>query len=359
MNKQKVGILFGGRSVEHKISIQSATNVTTYIDRSRFDPFPIGITPTGKWFLLDEVSGSIENGQPLGIALDAEQPYFFTLEGDKRVTLDVIFPVLHGTDGEDGSIQGLLKALDIPFVGSGVTGSAVSMSKLLTKKLLQQSGIPVSKFMYFNRSQRNEIDYDAVARELGTPFMVKAAHLGSSVGISKVDHRGAFEEAVNDSFQYDHTLIFEAYIEGRELECAVIGNDPLQVSRPGEIMISQQYAFYTFDAKYVDPDAVQLQIPAKLAKNIEKKIRDLSLSAYQALQCQDFARVDLFLAPNNEIFINEINTIPGFTNSSMFPMMWQEQGLAYKDLITRLIDMALQRYETDKQVVRDFHSTLD
>ena len=189
MKKLKVGILFGGRSVEHKISIKSARNVASYIDQSRFDLLLIGITTSGKWFLLEQVSDEIERGQSLGVALDAAQPYFYTLNGGQKIEPDIIFPVLHGTDGEDGSIQGLLKALNIPFVGSGVTGSAVSMSKLLTKKLLQQSGIPVSKFMDFNRGQRAEIDYDTVVKELGSPFMVKAAHLGSSVGISKVNTR--------------------------------------------------------------------------------------------------------------------------------------------------------------------------
>lgn len=345
--------------MEHKISIKSATNVASYIDRSRFDPLLIGITRSGKWFLMDQVADDIEKGQPLGIILDAARPHFYSLRNQQEIKLDVIFPVLHGTDGEDGSIQGLLKAVNIPFVGSGVTGSAVSMSKLLTKKLLQQSGIPVSKFMDFNRDQKEEIDYDLVARELGIPFMVKAAHLGSSVGISKVYNHAEFKNAVEDSFQYDHTLIFEAYIQGRELECAIIGNGVPEASRPGEIVISKKYAFYTFDAKYVDPDAVQLQIPAELPEQVEEEIRDLSLRAYQALHCDDFARVDLFLTPENDIFINEINTIPGFTNSSMFPMMWQERGLGYKDLITRLVDMAVTRQKADKQVVRDFHSALD
>ncbi len=348
----KVAILFGGRSVEHQISINSAKNIFQYIDRDRFEPVLVGISKDGVWHLKDEVDDHFDPSDELVLSLNPTECVLKSAK--KEVRPDAVFPVLHGTDGEDGSIQGLLQAMDLPFVGTGVLGSSVSMNKLTSKRLLQASGIPVSKFLAYEFHQKDELDFEFIKKELGLPFMAKAANLGSSVGVAKVKSIAGFNEAVEDCFRFDRTVLFEVYIEGRELECSVMGNTPPRASEPAEIVISKNYEFYTYEAKYLDPNAVELHVPAKLSKDIAEKIRELSIQAYETLHCEDFARVDLFLTPENEILINEINTIPGFTNSSMFPMMWQEKGISFPDLITMLIEMALDKYEVSKRILKRY-----
>lgn len=357
MTKKKVAILYGGRSVEHGVSINSARNIFDYIDKKEFEPVPIGISTTGAWFLTSSVSKDITKGEALSIAMDPSRVEWTTTSG-KRFDIDVVFPVLHGTDGEDGSIQGLLTALSVPQVGTGVLGSAVSMNKLTAKRLLQHAGLPVVPYLSLSYDSRNNVSFDEVKSKLGLPFMVKATSLGSSVGVSKVTDRESFGAAVTDSFKYGDNVIIEQFIKGREIECAVLGNDPPQASLPGEIIISSKYDFYTFDAKYVDGEAVKIEVPARLDADVAQKIRDLSIKAYQALHCEDFARVDLFLKDGKDVFINEINTIPGFTNSSMYPMMWKERGMSFTELIGKLITLALERYDRYKRIERGFQSSL-
>jgi D-alanine-D-alanine ligase len=248
--------------------------------------------------------------------------------------------------------------MDLPMVGTGVLGSAMSMNKIVAKRLLADAGIPVSPFLTFRFDEKDKISFAAVSKKLGVPFMVKSASLGSSVGVTKVKTRADFKKAVEEAFRYDNEMIAEKFIRGRELECAVLGNRPAEASYPGEIVISKKYEFYTFDAKYVDPDAVRIDVRAKLTKAVSEKIRKASVKAYEALHCEDFARVDLFLDKKGKIYINEINTIPGFTNSSMYPMMWKERGVGFTDLITRLLDLALERYDRGKRIERDFQSSL-
>jgi D-alanine-D-alanine ligase len=356
MSRKKVVILYGGRSVEHGVSINSARNIFEYIDKQKFEPIPVGISTKGVWFKTDSVSKDVEKGQPLSLVLDATSPRWRTKSDEFNA--DVLFPVLHGTDGEDGSVQGLLQAMDLPFVGTGVLGSSVSMNKLTAKRLLQHAGLPVSPYLAFSKSQKHEIKFDEVVARLGLPFMVKATSLGSSVGVSKVKGPEDFQAAVDDAFMYGDELLVEQFIKGREIECAVLGNDPPQASLPGEIIISSKYDFYTFDAKYVDGDAVRIEVPAKLNKDIAEKVRTISVKAFAALHCQDFARVDLFLTNETEVFINEINTIPGFTNSSMYPMMWNERGVSFTELITKLINLAVERYGKSKQIERGYQSAL-
>ena len=224
--------------------------------------------------------------------------------------------------------------------------------------MLEAAGIPVSEYIAFNYAERELISFSAVKNKLGLPFMVKAASLGSSVGVSKVNSEDDFITALEDAFRYDEQVIMERYIKGREIECAILGNYPPQASYPGEIIISDKYEFYTFDAKYVDSEAVQIKVPAELDKDIAEKIRELSVKAFKTLHCQDFARVDLFVDGDDNIYVNEINTIPGFTNSSMYPVMWKERGISFRDLITSLIELALDRYQQNKRIERDFQSTL-
>jgi D-alanine-D-alanine ligase len=356
MDRKKVAILYGGRSVEHGVSINSARNIFEYIDRKRFEPVPVGISTAGAWYVTQAVSRDIESGKPLALGLDAVNPLF--VADGTSLKFDIIFPVLHGTDGEDGSVQGMIQAVDLPFVGTGVLGSSVSMNKLTAKRLLTQAGLPVADYLAYSNAQKENISFEDVESRLGLPFMVKATSLGSSVGVSKVKTKADFSKALDEAFAYGDDVLIERYIKGREIECAILGNDPPQASLPGEIVISNKYEFYTFDAKYVDSEAVKIEVPAKLTQDIIERVRDVSVRAFQALHCQDFARVDLFLKDEKEVFINEINTIPGFTNSSMYPMMWKERGVSFTELISRLIDLAFVRYEKSKRIERGYQSAL-
>jgi D-alanine-D-alanine ligase len=357
-NKKKVAILYGGRSVEHAVSVNSARNIYEYIDKNKFEPIPLGISKSGQWFLTAGVNKDIEQGKALGLLLDPSSRGFMVLASGDRFKVDAIFPVLHGTDGEDGSVQGLIKAMDIPMVGTGVLGSALSMNKIVSKRLMKQAGLPVTDFLTFTYQEREKIKYTPVAKKLGTPFMVKAASLGSSVGVTKVKTKADFQHALDEAFRYDDEVLLEQFITGREIECAILGNAPAEASNPGEIVISKNYEFYTFDAKYVDPNAVQIHVPAKLPKTAVEKIRAVSKKAFEVHHCEDFSRVDLFLDKKGKIYINEINTIPGFTNSSMYPMMWRERGISFTDLITRLLNLAEERYNRGKRIERDFKSAL-
>ena len=351
-----VAILYGGRSVEHGVSVNSARNIFEFIDRKKFTPIPIGITQKGKWCLTKTVSKNMQKGKPLTIQLDPKQPLFKS--GAQKVSVDVVFPVLHGTDGEDGSIQGLLKALDLPVVGTGVLGSSLSMNKIVAKRLLREAGLPVADFIPLGFQDKVKPSFEEVKGKLGLPFMVKSASLGSSVGVTKVKSKADFGPAVEESFRYDQELLFERYVKGREVECAILGNTPPLASLPGEIIISKEYEFYTFDAKYVDGKAVTIDVPARLPEKVMGKIQDLSVKAFQTLKCEDYARVDLFYAESGEIFVNEINTIPGFTNSSMYPMMWKERGISFTNLISRLINLSIERTKLSERIQHNFNSSL-
>lgn len=356
MKKIKVALLYGGRSVEHGVSVNSARNISEYIDKASFTIVPIGITQQGVWHLTDSVTRNIRAGKRLTINLDPQHPWLS--DGRQKIKFDLVFPVLHGTDGEDGSIQGFLKSLSLPIVGTGVLGSALAMNKIVAKRLLKEAGLPVTDFIALHYAD-SKPSFDDVKRKLGLPFMVKAASLGSSVGVTKVDNKAAFGKAIKEAFRYDSELLFERYVKGREIECAILGNDPPKASLPGEIIISKKYDFYTFDAKYVDSKAVSIEVPAKLTKGQAEKIRELSVRAFTTLKCEDYARVDLFLTEEDDIFVNEINTIPGFTNSSMYPMMWKDRGISFPELISRLIHIARKRHEAAARVAYEFNSSLN
>jgi D-alanine-D-alanine ligase len=357
MAKTRVAILYGGRSVEHGVSINSARNIDANIDRERFEPMLIGISKQGTWYLNNRVTKDIEKGKKLSLLLDPSAPAFLD-EAGVVYKADVIFPVLHGTDGEDGRLQGLLKAMELPMAGTGVLGSSISINKLMAKQVLQQAGLPVGKFLHFYYSEKAKINFQEITASLGLPLMVKSANLGSSVGVSKVKNESEFMLAVEESFRYDDCVLFEEYIAGREIECSVLGNHPPQASLPAEIILSSKYEFYSFDAKYVDGDAVKIDVPAHLDAATTEKIREISVKAFQALRGEDFARVDLFLRNDGKIFVNEINTIPGFTDSSMFPVMWKERGISFTDLITKIVELASDRFEKSKRIDRDFQSAL-
>lgn len=353
--KRKVAILFGGRSVEHQISILSAKNVFQHIDTSLFDVVLWGIDKLGKWYLMSEVNDDFSSGSPVSLLLDASSPAVINTETNDKITVDIVFPVLHGTDGEDGSIQGLLKAMNIPFAGSGVLGSSVAIDKLVSKRLLEAAGIPVCKFVAYDVTERKSITFEKVVNKLGLPFMAKPVNLGSSVGITKVNNKEQFEGALDSTFEYDTTILFEEYIAGRELECAVLGNKEARASHPGEIVISDRYEFYSYEAKYEDETAVDIQIPAKINAAAAAKIQSLCVQSFKTLQCEDFARVDLFLTDKDEIYINEINTIPGFTDVSMFPSLWAQHSITYPQLLTQIIELALERDADSKNINRAYN----
>jgi len=351
---KKVGILFGGKSAEHEISLLSAKNVYEAIDRTKFDPVLIGIDKTGRWlindaekFLLNSDNPALVKINPNGkdVSLRPESNGMFSAEGAGNFTLDVVFPILHGPFGEDGTVQGFLKLADIPYVGPGVLGSAVGMDKDVMKRLLRDAGIPIGKFITI-KSHEKIPPFTEIKNELGTPFFIKPANMGSSVGISKVRGEAELAAALKDAFLYDTKIIIEEFIPGREIECAVLGNEEPAASVPGEIIPSHD--FYSYDAKYLDEKGAALEIPAKLDDVTVKRIQNLAVKVFQTLCCEGLSRVDFFLKTDGEIIANEINTMPGFTKISMYPKMWEASGISYTELITRLIELAISRFEKER-----------
>lgn len=364
VKKINVGILFGGKSTEHEVSLQSAKNIIDAIDREKYNVTLIGIDKAGSWHLNEGSQFLLNSHDPKQIALKQSDKAVVLAPGnaDRQLLspgggyagekLDVIFPVLHGAYGEDGTVQGLLKLADIPFVGAGVLGSAIGMDKDVAKRLLRDAGVPVAKFFTFQHWQKDRIDYQEITRELGEPLFVKPANAGSSVGVSKVKNAAQFAAAVEAAFAYDRKILVEECICGREVECAVLGNDRPTASAVGEIIAQQE--FYSYEAKYIDENGALLEIPAKLPPETVSAIQAAAIHAYRVLCCEGMARVDFFLTPDNRVLVNEINTIPGFTKISMYPKLWEISGLAYPDLIDRLIQLALQRHSEEQKLQTAF-----
>lgn len=359
--KIRVGVLFGGKSAEHEISLLSAKSVIEAMDKQKYEVVLIGINKSGEWFLHEDLDRCLLNaGNAKLIQLQKAQENVALVPkeiGNPLVSLsgkgldhplDVIFPVLHGTFGEDGTVQGLLKLANIPFVGAGVLASAVSMDKDVMKRLLRDAGIPIAKFVTLTKTSLKTLNFEQIKQDLGLPLFIKPANLGSSVGVSKVKTEKEFYEKVDFAFQYDHKILIEEFIPGREIECSVLGNEEPKASLPGEVI--PQHEFYSYEAKYLDVNGALFEIPAKLSDEEIKTIQTLSIQTYQALCCEGMARVDMFLQKNGRIVLNEINTIPGFTSISMYPKMWAASGLAYPDLIDRLIELALDRFKKENQL---------
>ncbi len=313
--KIKIGVLFGGKSAEHEVSIKSATNVISALDKTKYDITPVKINKDGK--------------------------FDFNLVKN----FDVIFPVMHGPFGEDGSMQGLSKLAGVPFVGPSVLGSAVGMDKDVMKRLLRDAGIPIGKFVTIRSGEK--VNFNNVKKELGLPLFIKPANMGSSVGISKVRNEAEFKKAVTDAFLYDTKIIIEEFIDGREIECALLGNGVPMASIPGEIIANED--FYSYDAKYIHDTSVS-QIPAKIDKKTTKKVQELAIKTFQVLNCEGMSRVDVFIKKNGEVLVNEINTIPGFTDISMYPTMWDASGVPIAKLLDRLIELAIERFEKEQKL---------
>jgi D-alanine-D-alanine ligase len=357
--KLRVALLFGGKSAEHEISLISARNIYEAMDKKKYDVVAIGIDKQGRWFtdararLLTGVEQSQVECRDLKNATavlpgESRAPMVRPSAGAPFGPVDLVFPVLHGPFGEDGTIQGLLKLANVPFVGAGVLGSAVGMDKDVMKRLLRDARIPIAKFLAFQRADMNRVSFAKVKKALGLPLFVKPANLGSSVGINKVTNKENFRRAIEDAFRYDNKIVIEEFVPGREIECAVLGNEKPIASLPGEIIVQQD--FYSYDAKYIDDKGARFEIPARLPKTVVEKIRALALRSYRVLCCEGMARVDFFLRANGQVVVNEINTIPGFTKISMYPKMWQASGLSYSRLIDRLIKLALERARQEKRL---------
>jgi D-alanine-D-alanine ligase len=358
--KIRVGILFGGRSAEHEVSIQSAKNVFSALDKDKYEPVLIGIDRTGKWYLNDPSIFSLraysqelkqigDSTKELTIDPGASDSSLVSAHSDTNNPIDVIFPVLHGTYGEDGTVQGMLKLLNIPFVGASVLGAAVGMDKDVMKKLLRAEGLPICNHLVFHDFEKSEINYEHVTSKLGEVVFVKPANLGSSVGVSKAKTREGFEQAVTEAFQFDRKILVEEAIQCEEVECSVLGNDEPIASKVGRIIPNHE--FYSYEAKYLDENGAILEIPAKISDEMVKEVQDLAVKAFKALYCEGMARADFFLEKEtNKLFVNEINTIPGFTKISMYPKLWEASGMSYTELVNRLIELALERFHKEQKL---------
>jgi D-alanine-D-alanine ligase len=355
--KRRVLILFGGRSAEHEISLLSARNVFMALDRSRFEPVLIGIDKQGRWRIEPEQSLLEATGDPRLVAMKGAgaelnvpvRPASKALEASPAQIFaaeDVVFPVLHGTYGEDGTVQGLLELADVAYVGAGHLGSAVGMDKDVTKRLLAHAGIPVVPWRVCTAAELKR-DLDGVLARvaaLGFPLFVKPANAGSSVGVTKVKSLEELLPALRTAFTFDRKLLAEAAVDAREIECAVLGNDEPQASIPGEIIVSHKDGFYSYDAKYVDPDGSSWKIPADISPETAERVRHLSIETFKMLELSGMARVDFFLdRRNGALYVNEVNTIPGFTAISMYPKMWEASGVSATELVSKLIDLAIER----------------
>ena len=349
----RVALLFGGRSAEHDVSVISAGNVFRALDPARYETVPIGITRSGVWLLSSLNNGAFpaavpKSGPRVALVPGGAGQLAILSETDAAApdvsrSVDVVFPVLHGPFGEDGTVQGAAEIAGVPYVGSGVLGSAAAMDKDVAKRLMRDSGLPIARFLSF--AQGEAPSFDAVAAELGRPVFVKPARLGSSVGISKAGTREEFAKAVVEAFRHDRKILVEEYVRGREIECGVLeGEDgSLTASPPGEIVPSNRHGFYTYEAKYLDEEGAAIKVPADLTPGVSDKVRKLSIEAFRALGCEGLARVDFFLREDGSLVINEVNTLPGFTDISMYPKVMEALGISYAELVDRLIRHALAR----------------
>jgi D-alanine-D-alanine ligase len=353
MRKLRLALVFGGMSSEHEVSLTSALSILQNIRREKYDVIPVKITRRGAWQRLG-ASSDLSSVQaldaatgPVLLAGNSENTGFYEVAGGgiTHVPVDAAFPVLHGTFGEDGTVQGLLALSNIPCVGAGVLGSALGMDKVLMKQAFMQNELPCADFIWFLRnkwSTDSAVIREAVAKEIGFPCFVKPANAGSSVGVSKARDDASLVTAVGQAAEWDRKILVEKAVDGRELECSVLGNDEPEVSVIGEIVPANE--FYDYEAKYASPDSRTL-IPAELPEPAARAVRHFAREAFKAVDCSGMARVDFFLERGSgRVLVNEINTIPGFTPISMYPMLWAASGIPFPDLIDRLVSLALERH---------------
>ncbi|MBT6254490.1 D-alanine--D-alanine ligase [Candidatus Uhrbacteria bacterium] len=337
--KKNVAILFGGQSAEHDVSLMSAQSVYDALDKEKYNPVLIGIDKSGRWLLGSdaEIVKVDPKGDEVVLVPGGGGKIYNMTNPDVDLVIDVVFPVLHGPFGEDGTIQGLLKLTGVPFVGAGVLGSAVGLDKDVMKRLLRDADIPIGKFVAV-RSGDKIPSFQEIESQLGSPVFIKPANMGSSVGVSKARDAQEYEAAVKEAFRFDDKVLIEEMIEGRELECAVLGNENPVASVAGEVIMDD--GFYTYDEKYSDVSEANLVIPAEISDEATKQIKEIALRTFKTLECRGMGRVDVFLKANGDIMVNEINTIPGFTKSSMYPKLWEVSGVSYEELVGKLIESA-------------------
>jgi D-alanine-D-alanine ligase len=358
--KIRVAVIFGGKSAEHEVSLQSAKNIVDALDKKKYDIALIKIDKQGRWhksrandLLTSEgrkfVGSNKRDAHAIIPSLDS-QAKFIDLADKENLRIDVVFPVLHGPFGEDGTVQGLFKLSGIPFVGAGVLGSAVAMDKDVMKRLFAHAGLPTPKHLAFRRLEK--INFIKVKKALGMPLFIKPANLGSSIGISKACNEKEFITAIEEAFKYDTKILIEEFIEGSEIECSVLGNEDPETSVLGEVL--PKHEFYSYEAKYIDENGAEFIIPAKLSKAKTKEVQALAIKAFKVLCLEGMARADLFLTQKGKVYLNEVNTIPGFTKISMYPKMWEASGLPYPKLIDRLIELALERFKKESKLKTDY-----
>src|SRR5450759_367077 len=367
--KTKIGVLYGGRSGEHNVSLCSAASVVYALDQNKYEVIAIGIDRDGRWYVQDkpEIIPDKDFGQILSLKKRGKwlvnhfeqenRLHIYNIENkNEEVIIDIVFPVLHGTYGEDGTLQGLLELAMVPYVGADVAGSAVGMDKDIAKRLLREAGIPVVPSLTISKHQWQDnpeiIIQDALSK-LGMTLFVKPLCTGSSVGVKKVKGKELLPEAIDFAFQFDTRIMIEKAIDCREIECAVLGNENPAASILGEI--TPNHEFYSYEAKYIDPNGETMKIPADIDGNLAGLIRKAAVKGYIALACSSLARVDFFLdKKTNEFYLNEINTLPGFTSISMYPKLWEATGLKYSDLLDKLIALALERHRNKMNVKTDY-----
>ncbi|GAB6928742.1 D-alanine--D-alanine ligase [Paenibacillus sp. JCM 10914] len=349
-DKLKVGLVYGGKSGEHEVSLSTAFAVMNAFDFDKYELIPFYISKQGSWRIGSTLNAPFTQQEDLKL-VDGEDTQsalnavFSRLYGQEKPTVDIMFPLLHGTYGEDGTIQGLFEMADIPYVGTGVLTSAAGMDKVVMKKLFAEAGLPQCEYSYFNRSQWNRSEHELlqqIEHKLGYPSFVKPANLGSSVGISKAKNRGQLREAIQTALRFDDKIIVEEFVDAREVEVSVLGSDEPMASVPGEIVSSSEY--YDYAAKYTDGQS-QMQIPADIDPDTADQLRELAITAFRAIEGDGITRADFFFRRSDgKILINEVNTMPGFTPFSMYPLLWRETGVSYRELLDRMIELGLERY---------------
>lgn len=353
-----IAVIFGGKSAEFEISLVSATNIVNAMDREIFNPILIGVDKRGEWFYNPDYSNKDVDLDKNDYFDKANRIYLSSSTSGIEVRnktgntilayFEVAFPIIHGTYGEDGTLQGILKSIDVPYVGADILGSAIAMDKDMAKRLFAGAGIPVAKSFTLYKDKSDEHSYTEVVSVLGLPIFVKPANAGSSVGVSKVVTEEEYEAALNTAFRFDNKILVEEAVIGKELECAVLGNEEKRASGVGEIVATKD--FYSYDAKYISTTGANLLIPADVDQQITERIRTLAVKACDTIHCEGMARVDFLLSNNGKLVLNEINTLPGFTSISMYPKLWLQAGLGEKDLITELIRLAIQRHKRDARL---------
>lgn len=355
--KTKIGLLYGGKSAEHKVSLQTALAVIRALDLEKFEIHPIYINVEGQWVKGPQLNAPVQTVQALEFSASTQvsplalASSLFQTEKQEKEPLDVIFPLLHGPNGEDGTVQGLLELLNLPYVGNGVLASAAGMDKVIMKNIFAQAGLSQVNYVAFTKNEWESTKvevYTKVEEGLGYPCFVKPANLGSSVGISKCRNRSELEAAFADAFQYDRKVIVEEGVIAREIEVGVLGNDHPECSVAGEIVPKKD--FYDYKAKYEDGETA-LMIPADISEDEYQEIKESAIRAFKALDCSGLVRADFFLTKDGKVLINEVNTMPGFTPFSMFPLLWKETGVEYPQLIERLVNLAIERH-SEKQKIK-------